>query len=205
MLETQQMKKQEPSSTSQSDALTASWDKQLRALDDQLRASGRTVAVREPSDTTEFVVTFPQGRRPSAPPHDPPLAGHRKKGGRVGLEDALPVLMRSERACAALRTAFGAGWTEGAVGAVNAGTAAVALMDQLQDFFGDQLPDLLNTVWRGLIGYGDEAYPVEIKGYEGLFVAWAMGHDRVGYFLDVDDAKEYIYGNWDDVRADDGR
>jgi len=40
-----------------------SWEKQLEALDEKLRASGRTVAEKEPSDSNEFTVTFPAGRR----------------------------------------------------------------------------------------------------------------------------------------------
>lgn len=63
-LEIHKMKKQEPSSTQQSDELTSSWERQLQALDARLRASGRTVTVTEPSDTTEFVATFPQGKKP---------------------------------------------------------------------------------------------------------------------------------------------
>ena len=34
-----------------------------RRIDDKLRASGCTVEVVEPSDSNEYVVTFPQGRR----------------------------------------------------------------------------------------------------------------------------------------------
>jgi hypothetical protein len=60
------MKKQEQNSPGQSVSLVDSWEKQLTALNNQLRASGHTVKVREPSDTTEFVVTLPQGRRPKA-------------------------------------------------------------------------------------------------------------------------------------------
>jgi hypothetical protein len=47
---------------SESEAI-AYWDQKLQALDDRLRASGHTVTVQEPSDSTEFVVSFPPARR----------------------------------------------------------------------------------------------------------------------------------------------
>ncbi len=56
------MKQQGKNSTKQSTELVDSWEKQLKALDDRLRAFGRTVTVSEGSDSTEYEVTFPQGR-----------------------------------------------------------------------------------------------------------------------------------------------
>ena len=47
---------------------TMDWEQTLKALDARLRASGLTVVVKEASDKTEFVATFPQGRRPRAKP-----------------------------------------------------------------------------------------------------------------------------------------
>lgn len=64
-------------STTSSKKLTESeaidyWEKVLQALDDRLRAAGRPVTVEEPSDSTEFVASFPQGKTlPSAPPGEP--------------------------------------------------------------------------------------------------------------------------------------
>lgn len=40
------------------------WAKLLKEFREELRASGLDVGVLEPSDTTTFVVTFPQGRAP---------------------------------------------------------------------------------------------------------------------------------------------
>lgn len=53
----------ESNSKKQSEELINSWEKQLQALDERLRASGRTVEVREASDTEEYVVTFPPNRQ----------------------------------------------------------------------------------------------------------------------------------------------
>jgi hypothetical protein len=55
-------KKQETNSTEPSNALERSWEKQLKALDARLRASGFTVKVQEPSDTDELLATFPPPR-----------------------------------------------------------------------------------------------------------------------------------------------
>ena len=38
-------------------------EEMARRIDDKLRAAGCTVEVVEPSDSNEYVVTFPQGRR----------------------------------------------------------------------------------------------------------------------------------------------
>lgn len=40
------------------------WAKLIKEFVEDLRASGREVRFVEPSDTTTFVVTFPQGRAP---------------------------------------------------------------------------------------------------------------------------------------------
>jgi hypothetical protein len=64
------MSKTEPTSTPQSSALTDSWERQLKALDERLRASGRTVTVMEPSETQEFLATVPRGRRSRGQPRD---------------------------------------------------------------------------------------------------------------------------------------
>jgi hypothetical protein len=49
---------------SESDAI-AFWDKELKALDDRLRASGHTVEVTEASDGEELTASIPQGKRPA--------------------------------------------------------------------------------------------------------------------------------------------
>jgi len=82
------MSEPEPNSTTPSQQLVDSWDRQLKKLDERLRASGRTVEVVEPADTNEFVVTFPQGRRPRTL-H---LAGVPKRGPvTVGVEWAYEI------------------------------------------------------------------------------------------------------------------
>ncbi len=62
------MSDQEENSTKGSSALVDSWDAQLKALDAQLSAYGRTVIVREGSDSSEYKVTFPQARASRAKP-----------------------------------------------------------------------------------------------------------------------------------------
>jgi hypothetical protein len=83
-------KENSQNSSQPSSELTDSWEKQLQALDDRLRASGRTVTVREPqSDTNEFVVTFPQGKWLKAKPQSDantyvaPLPLQRNKASQV--------------------------------------------------------------------------------------------------------------------------
>lgn len=58
------MKQTSNSSTKLPAEQTDYWKHQEKAFLDKVRASGRTVAVTEPSDTTKFVATFPQGKTP---------------------------------------------------------------------------------------------------------------------------------------------
>ena len=44
------------------------WEKAQENFLQKMRASGHTVTVKEPSDSTEYTVTFPQGRPPAAKP-----------------------------------------------------------------------------------------------------------------------------------------
>ena len=61
------MQAQEKISTQQSQELINSWDLQLKALDEKLRVSGRTVTVEtEPLDGDELVATVPQGKKPKS-------------------------------------------------------------------------------------------------------------------------------------------
>jgi len=56
----------------QSNELTDIWEAELTALDERLRASGRTVAVMKPSNTRELVASFPRGHAPGRQHVDEP-------------------------------------------------------------------------------------------------------------------------------------
>lgn len=62
------MSKRSKSSTPPPDEPLTPLERMARRLEAHMRDSGRTVEVMEPSDTTEFVVTLPQGQRPKATP-----------------------------------------------------------------------------------------------------------------------------------------
>ena len=62
------MSKDEKNSSVKSTEHVAAWEKMLQRLDEQLRASGRTVTVREGSDSDQYEVRFPQGKSPAAEP-----------------------------------------------------------------------------------------------------------------------------------------
>ena len=62
------MSKDEKNSSGKSTEHVAAWEKELQALDDRLRASGLTVTVREGSDSDQYEVRFPQGKRPAEKP-----------------------------------------------------------------------------------------------------------------------------------------
>jgi len=61
------MDKNESASTPPRPSLTDIWDAELQALDERLRARGRTVIVTELLDSTELVACIPQGRLPGSP------------------------------------------------------------------------------------------------------------------------------------------
>ena len=64
--------KQEADSIPQSQELLDSWDLQLKALDDRLRASGLTVTVTEGLGGDELTASIPQGKKPSSNQQDWP-------------------------------------------------------------------------------------------------------------------------------------
>jgi len=57
-------KPQSPSLRPEPDEPESLLEQMVKRLDASLRASGCTVTVKEPSDSTELLATFPQGRRP---------------------------------------------------------------------------------------------------------------------------------------------
>ena len=57
------MSNNKPISPQEQEERIASWETKLRALDDRLRASGRTVEVMEASDGQELTVSIPQGMK----------------------------------------------------------------------------------------------------------------------------------------------
>jgi hypothetical protein len=60
------MDKDESPTSRPKPSLTDIWEAELQALDEQLRARGRTVIVA-PVDSNEFVACIPQGRPPGSP------------------------------------------------------------------------------------------------------------------------------------------
>ena len=74
-----------------------------------------------------------------------------------------------------------------------------ALGIDVHDYLVDEIGNESRTVWNGLIPATHDTYPVDVNEYAGVFYVWAMEYDDVGYFLSLDAAKGYVYGNWEGV------
>ncbi len=61
------MDKDELPANRQRPSLADIWEAELQALDERLRARGRTVIVAAPADSKELVACIPQGRPPGSP------------------------------------------------------------------------------------------------------------------------------------------
>lgn len=114
-------------------------ESRLQALDDQLRASGHTVTVQEPSDSTEFVLSFPPALKPiglraayQAAQYEFNADG-RTYTLRVGEQnEAVPDFLKSHNATgAALITAYNPASLQ--LGQVHNTMANRALMSDLKD------------------------------------------------------------------------
>lgn len=64
------------------------------------------------------------------------------------------------------------------------------------DFLLDEIGNEADIVWEGCIPAGEDEYPVHIKRYGGVYVAWSMEYDDEGYFLCFADAMDYVNDNW---------
>jgi hypothetical protein len=122
--------------------------------------------------------------------------------GAVALEQTLPVLARSKRAVASMTGAIGKANATEAIRMLETGKLTGSLGDTIHDFFLDEIANQAQEVWSGSIPGSEDAYPVKVMEYEGVYFVWALEYAPAGYFLRFEGAKEYVFGNWEGVETD---
>jgi hypothetical protein len=65
------------------------------------------------------------------------------------------------------------------------------------EYFRKAIVDLSEGVWWGSLRASDKGAPVQINRYRGIFWAWALGVDPVGYFPDEKSAVSFVRNVWD--------
>lgn len=129
-----------------------------------------------------------------------------KSFGAVELQDILPLLAKSERACDALRDSLGSDRGSLAVEMFRSRKAEGDLENEIYDFFLDEIENEAEPVWEGELydpedpENPDGIYPIGINEYEGVFYVWALEYDNAGYFLSEEAASNYAFMNWDNIR-----
>ncbi len=167
-----------------------------------MRASGRTVTVMEPSDWTEYVVTFPRNR--GARPTNKPDLGQSKdlepeqrdSSGIVNLDAACKVLVKSRAVRARIKRAVGQESFEKALTMMRAGNLEGDIGAEIHDLLTDAIGNEFKDVWSGVIHKSHDDYPMGVREYHGVYVAWALEYSPVRYFLNKDSAIYYAESTW---------
>lgn len=174
-------------------------DRELKA---HWRASGLTVTERAPSDTNEFVVTFPRVRAPSAAPQDKALTTLQLEP--AGLDDACQILVRSKAVLALLKESFDAVEYDEVVGLMKAGKLEGDLSGELENLLEDEIGNNSDEAWSGIIRQPHDDYGIGVYEYQGVFWVKAAEYDRVAYFLDKESAIAYAKSHWEVSEEGDG-
>lgn len=181
--------------TNQASESMNSLERMALEIDARLRASGRTVTVREPSDSNELVVTFPQVRAPLPAPQEESLSTLSLK--QVGLDAVCQVLVRSQAVLALLKDSFEAVEFDEVVGLMQVGKLEGDLSGDLENLLEDEIGNNFDVVWSGIIRQPHDDYSIEVREYQGVFWVKAAEYDREAYFLDKDSAIAFAKSNWE--------
>lgn len=119
-----------------------------------------------------------------------------RRSGATTLEGTLKTLAKSTQLKAELKQHFGDGPAQIMERLMVAGKFEGKEGDKLHDFLMDEILNSAEECWGGQIA-GE--YSVTIREYEKVFFVDAVEHDPAGYFLNRQDAKDYILANWDNV------
>jgi hypothetical protein len=114
----------------------------------------------------------------------------------VELKDALPLLAESQQVRRRLREQFGVATQRAMLKKMRERDIEEEAGAEAHDFLLDEIGNEGAIVWEGYIPAGEDAYPVHIKRYGGVYLAWAMEYDDEGYFLCFTDAMDYVDDNW---------
>jgi hypothetical protein len=117
------------------------------------------------------------------------------------LEECGPTLTASLVVRKLLLTALGPTEAEPALRMLAAARFDGDLGGRLHDLLTDEISNESDTAWSGLMGSKDEPFGVYVKRFEGVYFVHAIEYDPAGYFLSVQDAVNYVFSTWEDVRT----
>lgn len=117
----------------------------------------------------------------------------RRSDGTVTLEKALPVLVKSKKLHSILRKEFGSSKAKVMISMMRERGFSGDAGDELYDFLMDQIHNESETVWHGVSMTSDNEYAIGINGYCGIYYVWEVEMEEVGFFLDIEDAKSFVF------------
>jgi hypothetical protein len=119
----------------------------------------------------------------------------------VDLVEALPTLAESDLVRQALHKKFGESKLVLLLSMMSNRVLEGNLGDELHDYLADEIANEAEIVWESILPGYEDCFPVQVKGYGGVYFVWALEYDNTGYFLSTQDAIDYIEGNWDSVEG----
>lgn len=114
----------------------------------------------------------------------------------VTLEAACKVLARSTAVRDWLKNHFGEERYPVVLERMRMGLLEGELGVELHDLLTDEIRNEAETVWSGVIRQPHDEYPVTVNGFHGVYWAWAMEYDPVGYFLNKRVAIAFARSHW---------
>jgi len=125
--------------------------------------------------------------------------------GAVKLEKALIQLASSKLAYESLEKSINGDAGHALAEKFRKINSTSTIEDQIYNFFVGEIEYASKLVWEGDI-FEPEAveeyqhWPIAVHEYEGIFYVAVPDYENSGYFLSLDDAKNYAFSNWDGVR-----
>ncbi len=121
----------------------------------------------------------------------------------VDLAAASKVLAASPRVQALVKHTVGADHFPEALTLMTSGRLDGDLGGAVHDLLVDEIGNHSDITWSGVIRTPHDDFPVHVNVYEGVYWAWGMEYDPIGYFLSRDDAIDYARSAWGEVIPDD--
>lgn len=122
---------------------------------------------------------------------------HKAKGiaKTKNLVEVLPVLVGSKKLCDYLYEQFKVEDASSMIAMMRQDKFIGEIGDELHDFLIDEIANESELIWEGVILGSEDEFSIGINGYHGIYYVWAVEYDDQGFFVNIDDAKDYIISN----------
>ncbi len=114
----------------------------------------------------------------------------------VDLDAACQVLVERPAVQALIKREIGAKKLQEALTMMKAGKLEGDVGDEIFNLLTDEIDNNSEVVWEDLIDQPHDVYPVQVLEYHGVYWAWAMEYDPVGFFLGENSAVSYARSTW---------